>query len=97
MSIEALRELRAMISRSPELQQRARPYMVNQIDKYFMVDLGKQHGLDFTVDEVDQEYFEVMSQPDRELSDFELELVAGGTGPPGGPTTLPNNPADYKP
>lgn len=87
MSLDAVRQLRRLINENPDVQRRALPHM-NPIDLYHMVRLGKELGLDFTGEEVTQVYAEVMADQDRELSDFELELVAGGGTPPiQGPST----------
>ena len=85
MSLQALRDLRAKINQDPAIQKAARAYMSPIVDKYYLVELGKQHGFEFTTEEVEEEIGNIMANPDRELADFELELVAGGGV--GGPLT----------
>ena len=90
MSLEAVHELRARINQSPELQAEVRPFMSPMVHKFHMVEFGKRHGFDFTPDDVEQVFDQVTSKSERELSDFELELVAGGSCV--GPTTAPPPP-----
>ena len=80
MSRQAVLDLRTLINEHPEIQRVAMPHMAPLLDRHFMIELGKAHGLLFTDDDIRQEFDQVMASPDRELSDFELELVAGGGG-----------------
>ena len=80
MSLQALRDFRAKVNQDPAIQETARPHMSPIVDKGYVVDLGKQHGFEFTTEEVEEEIGNIMANPDRELADFELELVAGGGG-----------------
>jgi predicted ribosomally synthesized peptide with nif11-like leader len=79
MPYEAAVAFRQKVNESPDLQAALRPHM-NPVDHPFVVSLGQKNGFDFT-DADSQKLYETLSaSQDSELSDFELEMVAGGGG-----------------
>ncbi len=75
MSIQAAQEFRQRVSASPELQEQIAATVKNgEIDLPALVDLGRSNGFAFSV--VDAE--NALASVSDELSDFEMELVAGG-------------------
>lgn len=71
MSQEAVTAFRNKVSNSPELQQQIRAGMTAK--NLNLVALGKAHDCEFAADEVRA------CLDSAELSDFELEMVSGGT------------------
>jgi predicted ribosomally synthesized peptide with nif11-like leader len=74
MSSQAASDFRALVSESAELQQAARAALAKGGDAA-LVELGHAHGFDFTVEEGKE------ALAAGELSEFELEMVAGGVNP----------------
>jgi predicted ribosomally synthesized peptide with nif11-like leader len=77
MSYEAAVAFRQKVNESPELQAALRSHM-NPVDHPFVVSLGQKNGFDFTDADSEKLYASLSSSQDSELSDFELEMVAGG-------------------
>ena len=75
MSIEAAKAFRDHVNQHPEIHDEVRAACLNNGD---LGEIGARHGFDFT----DEEARTAMSEADTtgELSDFELGMVAGGTG-----------------
>jgi predicted ribosomally synthesized peptide with nif11-like leader len=88
MSLDALRDFRAKVNATPALQEAMRPFLSPNTVTEEVARMGKENGFDFTWEEVAELYESEMKRPNRELSDYELELVAGGTGAPTGPTSF---------
>ena len=76
MSQKALVEFMAKSEQDPELMAQAKGVIENTDSPDQFVALGKQHGFDFTGKEVVQ-FFSKMDN--EELSEADLEAVAGGT------------------
>jgi predicted ribosomally synthesized peptide with nif11-like leader len=88
MSMQSLRDFRAKINETPALQEAIRPFVHPRLHTFQIAEMGRENGFDFTQEEVIELYDAELTRPNRELSDYELELVAGGTkpvGPTGGP------------
>ena len=77
MSKAAALAFRDKVAQNPELQAKVRQAIEAGQSLEEAVRLGKQHGHEFTVEEAEQAMEEVSS---GELSQFELEMVAGGKG-----------------
>lgn len=76
MSIQAAQDFRQQTNASPALQAEvARHFNNGSIDYAALAELGRKHGHDFTAEDA----VTVLSAPSDELSDFEMELVSGGT------------------
>jgi predicted ribosomally synthesized peptide with nif11-like leader len=69
MSIKAFRDFRAKVAADPKLQAEVRTSMA--AGGAGLAAVGKKYGFDFTTEEATADATE-------ELSDLELELVAGG-------------------
>jgi predicted ribosomally synthesized peptide with nif11-like leader len=93
MSMQSLRDFRAKINETPALQAAIRPYLYPQLVTYHVARMGKENGFDFTQEEVMDLFDAELTRPSRELSDYELELVAGGSvlGPHKDPPPLPDS------
>lgn len=80
MSITAAENFRQHVNRMSTLQAELVRYVDNgTIDYSGLADLGSRSGFDFTPAEAKQ----VLSTASDELSDFEMELVSGGSAPRG--------------
>lgn len=80
MSKQAFGAFREKVNRSPELQQQVLSAVrAVRGEGSGIVALGKAHGCEFTVDEAQQNWTE-LTAGGGELSDFELEVVAAGSG-----------------
>ncbi|GAB3433792.1 Nif11-like leader peptide family RiPP precursor [Massilia solisilvae] len=76
MSIQAAQAFRQQTNTSPALQAEVARHVSNgTIDYAALAELGRKHGHDFTAEDA----VTVLSAPSDELSDFEMELVSGGT------------------
>jgi predicted ribosomally synthesized peptide with nif11-like leader len=96
MSTKDAEAFRAQVAKSPALQKEVTE-AVRKDPNGGVIALGRVHGFEFTGEDV----FTVLSG--SELSDFELEMVGGGTLTnlqggdcggqvrPGAPQTLPSN------
>ena len=83
MSKESAVKFREKVSATPELQAKVRNAISQGKDLSEAVALGKQTGFTFT----EQEAEEVLATTSQgELSDFELEMVAGGKGSQNAPS-----------
>lgn len=78
MSIEAVVKFRSQVDESESLQESIRDQIAE--GNLNLINIGKDHGFEFTEGELK----EVTDK--GELSDFELELVSGGTEIPCGNT-----------
>jgi predicted ribosomally synthesized peptide with nif11-like leader len=79
MSIIAAQNFRQHVNRMSTLQAEVAPYVSNGVIDYAgIAELGSRSGFDFTAEEAKQ----VLSRDDDELSDFEMEMVSGGTMTP---------------
>ena len=67
---ETLTNFRQAVSESTDLQEKVKAGAD-------LVALGKENGYDFTQEELDASWQE-MQESDEELTDFELDAVAGG-------------------
>lgn len=76
MSLEAAKAFRDKIGQIPALQEQVRAAIASGTDLSQAVKLGKQYGCAFTVEEAAAVLQNVNAGD--ELSDFELEMVAGG-------------------
>jgi len=76
MSTNSVLEFRSRLNESPELQTELRSKSDGEIYAEDIVDLAKTNGFDFSVEDLEQT---VSDGQDTELSDFELEMVSGGT------------------
>ncbi|GAB3433787.1 Nif11 family protein [Massilia solisilvae] len=75
MSIQAAQAFRQQTNASPALQAEVARHVSNgTIDYAALAELGRMHGHDFSAEDA----VAVLSAPDDELSDFEMELVSGG-------------------
>lgn len=75
MAKEAAIAFRDFLRNHPEVEEEARE-MVRTQGSVHIADLAHKHGFDFTESEGEAAWDEVSA--DGELSDFELEMVAGG-------------------
>ncbi len=78
MSVEAARSFRMIVSQNADL----RAVITQAVDAGKAPDwvaLGKQHGYIFNASEAD-DIISALAGDNAELSDFELEMVAGGSG-----------------
>ncbi|MBB3223059.1 hypothetical protein [Pseudoduganella umbonata] len=76
MSIIAARNFRQHINRMSTLQAEVVPYFSGGVIDYAgLAELGSRSGFDFTADEARQ----VLFISDDELTDFEKEMVSGGS------------------
>jgi len=94
MSMQALRDFRMKINETPALQAEMARYLYPEIHTWHVAHKGKEHGFDFTQEEVLELFESELARPNRELSDYELELVAGGALV--GPTRAPSDPSGGK-
>lgn len=78
MSKEAVDGFYAEVLRSPGLQEQFKSAASETAFIDLAVDLGSRHGFAFTADEVRARLDEARGGTQRELSDRELEAVAGG-------------------
>ncbi|BAZ52081.1 hypothetical protein NIES4103_47400 [Nostoc sp. NIES-4103] len=78
MSKENLEQFYILVQNSEELQQQLGAIQDSQIFNETAVRLGQENGYSFTADEVDAFLNEKIQQNNAELSDRELEAVAGG-------------------
>ena len=84
MSVEAIDQFRAQVATDPGLQARLASAL--DVGPDALAALGKDCGYDFTAAEASAAVDR--ARTDGELSDFELELVAGGdAGGSGCPST----------
>jgi predicted ribosomally synthesized peptide with nif11-like leader len=74
MSLENVHAFRQRVSDDTRLQT-VISASLSAGDISQIVELGGRHGFDFSKEELKQVF---VDDPSRELSDFELELVAGG-------------------
>jgi predicted ribosomally synthesized peptide with nif11-like leader len=77
MSNEAIRAFREMLNTSEPLRATLRGAVSAEgiIDREAIAKIGRENGFDVTAGDVDA----VLKQPDGEMSELELELVAGGS------------------
>jgi predicted ribosomally synthesized peptide with nif11-like leader len=75
--MESVRNFREAVNASVALQGEVRA--LNPASPAALVELGSRHGFAFTADE----FASAASSAQAELTDFELEMVAGGTLPVG--------------
>jgi predicted ribosomally synthesized peptide with nif11-like leader len=78
MSKANLEQFYIMVQNSEELQQQLGAIQDSQIFNETAARLGQENGYSFTADEVDAFLNEKKQQSNAELSDRELEAVAGG-------------------
>ncbi len=77
MSIEAIDQFRAQVAADPELQ--ARFGQAYETGPAALTALGRERGWQFTEAEAAETIERCLD--DGELTDYELELVAGGSNP----------------
>jgi predicted ribosomally synthesized peptide with nif11-like leader len=86
MSIEAVNQFLQKVSEDNSLQEELAKALDSENDRQAATDLGAKHGYMFTPDELGTEIqnrqgvFQ-QNQSSEELSEEELEAVAGGTSP----------------
>ena len=73
---ETLTNFRQAVSDSTDLQEKVKLGLDLGWQGY-LVELGKDNGYEFTIQEVDNGWKE-LQESDEELTQFELEVVAGG-------------------
>ena len=73
---ETLTKFRNAVSESTDLQEKVKLGLDLGWQGY-LVELGKDNGYEFTIQEVDNCWKE-LQESDEELTQFELEVVAGG-------------------
>ena len=73
---ETLTKFRNAVSDSTDLQEKVKLGLDLGWQGY-LVELGKDNGYEFTIQEVDNGWKE-LQESDEELTQFELEVVAGG-------------------
>lgn len=78
MSKANLEQFYILVQNSEELQQQLGAIQDSQIFNETAARLGQENGYSFTADEVDAFLKEKTQQSNAELSDRELEAVAGG-------------------
>jgi predicted ribosomally synthesized peptide with nif11-like leader len=78
MSKANLEQFYIMVQNSEELQQQLGAIQDSQTFNETAARLGQENGYSFTADEVDAFLNEKKQQTNAELSDRELEAVAGG-------------------
>ena len=78
MTIEALQGFRDVVGNDALVEAQLREMLGSdgQLDLSRAVQLGAQHGYQFS----EQEVMELFANENDELSDLELELVAAGSG-----------------
>jgi predicted ribosomally synthesized peptide with nif11-like leader len=86
MSIEAVNQFLQKVSEDTSLQEELAKALDSQNDRQAATDLGAKHGYMFTPDELGTEIQNRQSEfqqnpSNAELSEEELEAVAGGTSP----------------
>jgi len=77
MSMEALREFLKKASQDDELQKKVEEYIGDEAGPDRFVALGQEHGFEFSPREAVYHLYELQN---AELSDEQLESVAGGAG-----------------
>ncbi len=77
MSKEAAEEFRNKVNSAPELQDKLRAAVQSDDPFAAAVAIGAEQGLSFTSEEIQEA---MTAAAEGELSDFELEAVAGGKG-----------------
>lgn len=85
MSLQAAQEFRSKVNESPLLQDSVRAAFAQQSAEQ-VVALGREHGHEFTTEDV-VELWDAVNET-GELSDFELELVSAGGAPSNDPEGL---------
>ncbi|MEH2361806.1 Nif11-like leader peptide family natural product precursor [Nostoc sp.] len=78
MSKQNLEQFYTLVQNSEELQQQLGSIQDSQTFNEMAVCLGQENSYSFTVDEVEAFLNEKIQQTNTELSDQELEAVAGG-------------------
>ena len=68
---ETLTNFRQAVSESTDLQEKVKAGAD-------LVALGKENGYEFTQEELEASWQEMQESDDEELTDFELDAVAGG-------------------
>jgi predicted ribosomally synthesized peptide with nif11-like leader len=86
MSIEAVNQFLQKVSEDTSLQEELAKALDSENDRQAATDLGAKHGYMFTPDElwteIQNRQSEFQQNPSNaELSEEELEAVAGGTSP----------------
>lgn len=81
MSVQSLQAFRSKVGGSEQLQAAVQACAMN-LDA--ITALGKQHGFEFTSDELQA----TISNPDDEITDFELDLVNAGSAVDCGGSTM---------
>ncbi|MEH2382708.1 MAG: Nif11-like leader peptide family natural product precursor [Nostoc sp.] len=82
MSKANLEQFYILVQNSEQLQQQLGAIQDSQIFNETAARLGQENGYSFTADEVDTFLKEKTQESNAELSDRELEAVAGGKGGP---------------
>lgn len=85
MSMQAAQQFRDIVCKTPGLQEQVQSAIAGGNGLAESVALGKQCGCEFTGEELAEV---LQSVADDELSEFELNLVAGGTSMPEGDCDL---------
>lgn len=93
MSQEAVEKFRDAVNGNPALQETLRPYLTPYFNIFHVVRVGQENGFEFTAEEAVALKAQVGGDAEGRLSDFELEMVAGGASPsvdgPGSPPVPP--------
>lgn len=76
MSKEAVRLFAEKIEQDEDLQAIVHDWYENPNSDVNLADVGREHGFEFTEEEGYEVWEEI--QNEEELSDFALELIAGG-------------------
>ena len=80
MSIEAVNQFLTKVNQEPQLQAEVNCAIETENVCQLVTELGAKHGYEFTIEEFSQQ-IEQMQKVTGELSEEELETVAGGIAP----------------
>ena len=87
MSIEAVNQFLTQVNQEPQLQAEVNCAIETENVRQLVTELGAKHGYEFTIEELSSQFPKYQSQlqiqpinDDGELSDDDLEAVAGGIG-----------------
>lgn len=81
MSIETVNQFLTKVSQDEKLQTELSQAVKEQESATAAVELADQHGYKFTPEEFEQQIQKMQKAQDGELSEEELETVAGGLAP----------------
>lgn len=76
MSKEAARLFIEKIDQNNDLQELIINSLENQDSSVNLVEVGREHGFEFTEEEIRKVWSDILKE--EELSDFALELISGG-------------------